>query len=547
MILVYSDLEGLDFRSSVGGVNQQRYNSRANRYEILVSPQRQILFVAAKGFIEQRIALINPSPKAVFYYLVEEKRGQDSTMVFFTVEPTDAVLFVDSVEVEVNKTVKIPIGDRNIEIMAEGYKTFSDIVNITKEEVKYDFTLRKLELVSVKLKTNVGGALVEIDGKVVGESDEKGHFSWVLYPGIHSLKLRKSGYLRKAVDITVNEEGNNVFELELTKNAGYVEFVISPSDAVITLNKKRLDDLKQAELVPGKYQLTISRIGFYDYNESFEISINQNKRIEVSLVPQMGELEFTPDPSNASVVLRNVDGKAVQQWKGAITLKDVQVGRYELVVSAQGYRTQRKRVDVKENKKTEVKVVLEEPLSFQKLFVAKKYEPTSFLHLTYLPHLQDGQVSLMNSNYGINYSFTFKQWGGYVEYGRSLNFESSSLEYSEGTVTGSQLFPEGLTGTFVPGTNISSYEIGAGILYRFGIFTASLGVSYYDYQFRQFADFDSQEIENNLMINIPTNGFTGVIPKAGLRVLLKNFSLGYSVATYHPQSIGNMLMLGFAF
>ncbi|MCC5917287.1 MAG: hypothetical protein JJU02_08155, partial [Cryomorphaceae bacterium] len=40
MILVYSDLEGLDFRSSVGGINQQRYNARANRYEILVNPQR---------------------------------------------------------------------------------------------------------------------------------------------------------------------------------------------------------------------------------------------------------------------------------------------------------------------------------------------------------------------------------------------------------------------------------------------------------------------------------------------------------------------------
>ncbi|TVQ75735.1 MAG: hypothetical protein EA358_11190, partial [Flavobacteriales bacterium] len=52
MILVYSDLEGLDFRSSVGGINQQRYNARANRYEILLSPQRQILFVAARGFIE---------------------------------------------------------------------------------------------------------------------------------------------------------------------------------------------------------------------------------------------------------------------------------------------------------------------------------------------------------------------------------------------------------------------------------------------------------------------------------------------------------------
>lgn len=62
MLLVYSSMQNLDFRSSIGGINQQRYNQRASRYEILISPQRQILFVASPGFVEQRVALISPTP-----------------------------------------------------------------------------------------------------------------------------------------------------------------------------------------------------------------------------------------------------------------------------------------------------------------------------------------------------------------------------------------------------------------------------------------------------------------------------------------------------
>ena len=143
MILVYSNLEGLDFRSSVGGINQQRYNSRANRYEILVSPQRQILFVAARGFIEQRIALINPRPKAVFLYIVEERKEQDEVSVVFLVEPKDAKLFVDNIPTDINKTVNVPLGQVNIRLEREGYLMVDDIVEINSSQVNYELKMYK--------------------------------------------------------------------------------------------------------------------------------------------------------------------------------------------------------------------------------------------------------------------------------------------------------------------------------------------------------------------------------------------------------------------
>ena len=41
LLLVYSSLDGLQFRSSMGAVDKQTYNNTAGRYEILVKPVKQ--------------------------------------------------------------------------------------------------------------------------------------------------------------------------------------------------------------------------------------------------------------------------------------------------------------------------------------------------------------------------------------------------------------------------------------------------------------------------------------------------------------------------
>jgi hypothetical protein len=73
LLLVYSSLEGLQFRSSMGVVDKQIYNNQAGRYEILVKPIKQMIFVSSQGFIEKKTSTINPNAKDVFYYQIEQK------------------------------------------------------------------------------------------------------------------------------------------------------------------------------------------------------------------------------------------------------------------------------------------------------------------------------------------------------------------------------------------------------------------------------------------------------------------------------------------
>ena len=77
MLFVYASLKDLNFRSSLGGIDKVSYNTQANRYEILFKPNKQILFVYASNFVEQKIETFNPNPKDVFYYKVEQKQESE--------------------------------------------------------------------------------------------------------------------------------------------------------------------------------------------------------------------------------------------------------------------------------------------------------------------------------------------------------------------------------------------------------------------------------------------------------------------------------------
>ena len=75
LIIIYSSLTNLNFRSSMGMIDKQSYNQQSNRYEILVRPVKQILLVFSNEFMEGTISTINPKSKDVFYFKVEEKKN----------------------------------------------------------------------------------------------------------------------------------------------------------------------------------------------------------------------------------------------------------------------------------------------------------------------------------------------------------------------------------------------------------------------------------------------------------------------------------------
>ncbi|MCC5917046.1 MAG: PEGA domain-containing protein [Cryomorphaceae bacterium] len=339
MILVYSDLEGLDFRSSVGGINQQRYNARANRYEILVNPQRQILFVAARGFIEQRIALINPSPKQVHYYLVEERGGQDEISVIFLVEPRDAKLYVENIPTEINKTVNVPLGTVKIRIEREGYRTVNSDLLIKAEQVNYEFSLQEVDLELVHIDANESDARVIVNGLEKGVTDNNKRLSLFLYSGDYTIEVQKNGFLTETQAIEVVEGRVNNFRFNLEKNTGILVIKVSPSDATVLINKRSCGNSRRIELAPGRYRVDFEARNFDAFSETIEIRRGQTRTLTASLEQHTGTLQFSVTPSTARVILKDNDGKVVERWIGNNLVRNLKVGTYTLELSGNGYRS----------------------------------------------------------------------------------------------------------------------------------------------------------------------------------------------------------------
>jgi hypothetical protein len=62
MMLVYTDIKDVVFRSSMPAIDKQSYNYEAERYEVLVKPVKQIFFAGAEGIVEKDMGVINPQP-----------------------------------------------------------------------------------------------------------------------------------------------------------------------------------------------------------------------------------------------------------------------------------------------------------------------------------------------------------------------------------------------------------------------------------------------------------------------------------------------------
>lgn len=359
MVLVYTALRDLNFRSSIGGLNQQRYNERANRYELLISPQRQILFVSAPEFIEQRLALINAQPKEVFYYQVTPRRDFNVPVVFI-VEPKDALLLLDDIPYDINQGIRVPKGESKLRIEREGYKSIEKTIFISEEVLKYSYTLEELELVPVLFGSNESNANVFIDGKDVGVTDESKSLGLFLFPGEYEISVQKSGFVTQTRTLEVFDDRRNSFLFELIKNSGRIRFEITPENAQIEINRMSFTGGKLIDYLPGKYRVDISHDGYESYAQMIEVKLGEETRVRADLKPLVGNLKFSVKPALAEVVLLTNEGAPIKKWTGLQMERGLPVGEYKLAVSLDGYASELLSLVVEKDSTIVVDVELQE-------------------------------------------------------------------------------------------------------------------------------------------------------------------------------------------
>jgi uncharacterized protein (TIGR02145 family) len=177
LMLVYSALEGLEFRSSLGGIDKVSYNSTASRYEVLVKPKKQMIFVAKAGFIENKISTLNPNPKEVLYFKVEEKKNEipaqsEPGFLQINTTPPGADIFLNGIQI-IDKTPfkgSATAGSTRIKLRKKKYVEFDTTITIESQKTSAVSVAFKSSYLYLSISSNPSGATVKLDGVELGKT-----------------------------------------------------------------------------------------------------------------------------------------------------------------------------------------------------------------------------------------------------------------------------------------------------------------------------------------------------------------------------------------
>ena len=363
-IKVISDMDGFKYQSNNGVI---KVDDMPGRDMVYLSSDERVLEIYHSGYEMFRMILseygIQLHPKEVWTVRIKGAPRTGSLLpITLLLQPKDAVITIDGKQYNSGSAIKLSKGSHRLKIEKQGFKTIEKTIDVSENNVFFNYALSEVDLQPVQIKSVPAGAQIFINGQDKGFTD-KG--VW-LYPGSYSLKLMMPGYLEINKTIFVSEGGNNSFSYDLSKNSGSLTLNVKPYGAKVLINKEDYASKSSAsggdnydiELAPGRYKIEISKQGYYPQNESVTIVRGQTLQKTYNLIAKTGKLQFNIQPLNAEVKLKQ-NGQVVQTWTGMKYIKDLPVGSYDLECRADAHKTKREKILIKENKTVAIEVALE--------------------------------------------------------------------------------------------------------------------------------------------------------------------------------------------
>ncbi|TVR38395.1 MAG: PEGA domain-containing protein [Cryomorphaceae bacterium] len=284
LLLIYSDLDGLQFRSSMGAINKQTYNSRAGRYEVLCNPVKQIIFVASSGFMEVRVGTINPEPKAVFYFKVEKKietlSGSTPTPLSIFTEPSNCELWLNGIKTAESTPFESEVnsGLATIRIQKQNHHPLDTSVYLNSgEKAVFRFALNKHKGF-IEIETNPVGSSIYIDDEYMGISP----FSDSIEVGSYQLKINTRQHIPLVQTIEIQKGKSYEFNLSLreTKSKDCIDADGNKYKTVTIGNQQWMaENLKTQRFSNGDPILEIKNDYEWDSKEPVRCQYENNKRM----------------------------------------------------------------------------------------------------------------------------------------------------------------------------------------------------------------------------------------------------------------------------
>jgi len=150
-------------------------------------------------------------------------------------------------------------------------------------EVSFSSSEKRAERMgTIVIQSDVDGAIAVIEGQEIGLTPQT-----LDYPvGVHSLKVKKSGYLSHTQEFEVQEGKKTVLDITLELVSGQLIFDVWPDGAHVSMDGEVVGEtptLKRLEVIPGAHTLALEKDGYKKWEQTIRVAPKQSVTINAYL------------------------------------------------------------------------------------------------------------------------------------------------------------------------------------------------------------------------------------------------------------------------
>ncbi|MEJ2543455.1 MAG: serine/threonine protein kinase [Calditrichaceae bacterium] len=284
-------------------------------------------------------------------------------LISVTSIPNHAMVFVngDSIGQTPIDKYQVESSSANILIIKDNYFSIDTLLNIeSKEPIRIEAQLQPVARLSFEISPDDASLYIN-DNPIPKES-----WSKVLMPvGNHQIELQHEGYETYYGEVRAEQGLNNPIKINLTEegvfkaeNAPVFRINSIPSGASVYLNDKYVGKTpyQSSSLKERFYALRMSKAGYRDITDRFNVTAGESGQISKRLVALTGSIAVKSDPPGAEIYLA---GKSIKRFT-PYTLTEVKSGKKTITLKKDGYAEYSTDVDVKTGNTQNIDVALKQ-------------------------------------------------------------------------------------------------------------------------------------------------------------------------------------------